>query len=74
MIDSMKPFNQKTILLIVSTPVDILTSMAQRISGLPKHQVIGLGTALDSVRLRKLVSRKLQVRFSPLLIFDFCYH
>ncbi|KIW47258.1 hypothetical protein, variant [Exophiala oligosperma] len=61
MIDGMKPFNQKTILLIVSTPVDILTSVAQRISGLPTHQVIGLGTALDSVRLRKIISGKLHL-------------
>ena len=57
-INSMKPFRSDTILLIVSKPVDLLTSLACEMSGLPPSQVIGLGTFLDSVRLRELVASK----------------
>lgn len=39
------------IFLIVSNPVDIMTYMAYKLSGLPKNQVIGSGTNLDSARL-----------------------
>ncbi|KAF5277061.1 hypothetical protein FQA39_LY06299 [Lamprigera yunnana] len=50
-----------TILLIVSNPVDILTYVAWKISGLPKHRVIGSGTNLDSARFRFLMSQRLGV-------------
>lgn len=39
------------IFLIVSNPVDIMTYLVYKISGLPKNQVIGSGTTLDSARL-----------------------
>lgn len=40
------------ILLIVANPVDILTHVAQKLSGLPKNKVIGSGTVLDTARLK----------------------
>ncbi|MDD4367568.1 MAG: L-lactate dehydrogenase [Oscillospiraceae bacterium] len=49
------------ILLIVSNPVDILTYVALKLSGLPAHRVIGSGTVLDSGRLKYLLGRKLKV-------------
>ena len=48
-----------TILLIVSNPVDILTYVAWKLSGLPKNRVIGSGTNLDSSRFRFLLSQRL---------------
>ena len=36
------------VLLIVANPVDILTQVAQKLSGLPEERVIGSGTGLDS--------------------------
>jgi L-lactate dehydrogenase len=57
----MKPLRQDAILLLVANPVDVLTSAAQRMSGLPKGQVIGSGTLLDSVRLRRALAARLQV-------------
>ena len=39
------------IFLIISNPVDIMTYMVYKLSGLPKNQVIGSGTNLDSARL-----------------------
>lgn len=49
------------ILLIVANPVDILTSVAQKLSGLPKNRVIGSGTVLDTARLKHRLSEHLGV-------------
>lgn len=49
------------ILLIVSNPVDVLTHVALKESGLPKNRVIGSGTVLDTARLKYLISQHLNV-------------
>jgi L-lactate dehydrogenase len=38
--------------------VDILSYFAWKLSGLPKHKVIGSGTMLDSSRFRYLISER----------------
>lgn len=48
---------QNPILLVISNPVDILTYIVQKESGLAAHRVLGSGTALDTGRLRYLLSR-----------------
>ena len=48
-------------LLIVSNPVDILTYVAWKLSGLPREHVIGSGTLLDSARLKYLIGRHIDV-------------
>jgi L-lactate dehydrogenase len=45
------------IFLFVTNPVDVVTYAALRISGLPRSQVFGTGTVLDSSRLRQLVAQ-----------------
>ncbi|PNF15811.1 L-lactate dehydrogenase [Cryptotermes secundus] len=54
-------YSPNTILLIVSNPVDILTYVAWKLSGLQKNRVIGSGTNLDSSRLRFLMSQRLNL-------------
>ena len=49
------------ILLVVSNPVDILTKVAQQLSGFPEHRVIGSGTVLDTGRLKYKLSEHLGV-------------
>jgi len=49
------------IFLVVSNPVDVMTQLTQKYSGLPHHRVIGSGTTLDSSRLMKKVGKKLGV-------------
>lgn len=51
----------KGILLIVSNPVDILTYVAIKLSGLPENRVIGSGTVLDTARLKYEISKHLDV-------------
>ncbi len=49
------------ILLVASNPVDLMTYVAQRISGLPPGRVIGSGTILDTARFRSLLGRYLDI-------------
>lgn len=49
------------ILLVASNPVDVMTDIATRISGLPASRVIGSGTILDTARFRTLVAGHLGV-------------
>lgn len=58
---AMRPLNPDAILLVIANPVDLLTTLCQRLSGLPISQVFGSGTFLDSVRLRGLLAEKAQV-------------
>ncbi|PSR82431.1 hypothetical protein BD289DRAFT_483877 [Coniella lustricola] len=68
-IDDMKPFARHTVLLLVTNPVDVLTHFAQHYAGLPRAQVIGSGTALDSARLRGILARQLGVAASSVHAF-----
>lgn len=49
------------ILLIVSNPVDILTYVALKLSGLPEKRVLGSGTVLDTARLKYALGEHLGV-------------
>ncbi len=60
-IEGMKPLNKNAIIIMVANPVDILTCIAQEISGLPRKQVMGSGTLLDTQRLRGYLSEKLDI-------------
>lgn len=50
-----------TILLIASNPVDIMTEIAVRLSGLPPGRVIGSGTILDTARFRFLLAEHFEI-------------
>ena len=47
--------------VIVSNPVDILTYVFTKISGLPEHQIIGSGTILDTSRLQSELARRFYI-------------
>ena len=53
--------NCKGVMLVVANPVDILTYVAAKYSGLPVNRVIGSGTVLDTARLKYLLSEHLSV-------------
>jgi L-lactate dehydrogenase len=52
---------ENTYVIVVSNPVDVLTYLAVRRTGLPWQRVIGLGTVLDTTRFRSNLAKKLQV-------------
>ncbi|KAG9231115.1 lactate dehydrogenase/glycoside hydrolase [Amylocarpus encephaloides] len=68
-LQSLQPIRSDAILLIVANPVDILTHFAQGLSGLPKGQVLGSGTLLDSIRLTRILASKLKVADSSIHSF-----
>jgi len=47
------------IIIIVSNPMDTMTYLALKKSGLPKNRIIGMGGALDSARFKYQLSQKL---------------
>jgi L-lactate dehydrogenase len=49
------------ILLVASNPVDIMTHVTVKLSGLPPERVIGSGTILDTARFRALLGEHLGV-------------
>ncbi len=49
------------IYVLVSNPVDILTYVFHKISGIPESRIIGSGTILDTARLRARISEYLSV-------------
>ena len=46
------------IYIIVSNPVDVLTYVFHKISGIPENQIIGSGTILDTSRLQSELARR----------------
>lgn len=49
------------VLVSISNPCDVIAALFQKYTGLPKNQVIGTGTLLDTARLRKAVGQALDV-------------
>ena len=49
------------IFLVVTNPMDVLTYLTMKFSGLPAEKVIGSGTVLDSARLRTRIAGYLNV-------------
>ena len=51
----------KGVFVVASNPVDIMTYVVQKVSGLPTGRVIGSGTMLDTARLRYLLGERMKV-------------
>jgi len=59
--DQISPIKLTAVIIIVTNPVDVMTYYAQELSGLPKNQVFGTGTGLDTSRLRTEISLALNI-------------
>jgi len=51
-------------ILVVTNPVDVMTCVALKYSGMKPNQVFGLGTHLDSMRLKSLIASYFKVHVS----------
>ena len=49
------------VLIVISNPVDVITGIYQKVTGLPTNQVFGTGTYLDTARLKRVLGEKLSV-------------
>jgi len=54
-------YNETSILLVATNPVDLMTYVALKLSGFPSNRVIGSGTILDTSRLRYVLGEHLKV-------------
>ncbi|RZF62746.1 malate dehydrogenase [Sphingobacterium corticibacterium] len=65
-VDNLVKHSPDIIILIVSNPMDTMTYLALKSSGLPKNRIIGMGGALDSARFKYQISQKLQASANDL--------
>ncbi|MGL4331701.1 MAG: malate dehydrogenase [Bacteroidales bacterium] len=56
----------KAIILIVSNPMDPMTYLALKSTGLPKNQIFGMGGALDSSRFKCYLSKALNANINEI--------
>ena len=49
------------IIIVASNPVDLMSYVVYKVSGLPKNRVIGSGTVLDTARLRYMIAEYMNV-------------
>ncbi len=58
-VESVLKYSPNAILVIISNPMDTMTYLASKISGLPKGRVFGMGGALDSARFKCYLAKAL---------------
>jgi malate dehydrogenase len=59
-VDNVLKFSPNAILVIISNPMDTMTYLTLKATGLPKNRVIGMGGALDSSRFKCYLSQALE--------------
>lgn len=57
--ESILKYSPDAILVIISNPMDTMTYLASKVTGLPKNRVVGMGGALDSSRFKYYLSQAL---------------
>ncbi|MCE5331769.1 MAG: malate dehydrogenase [Bacteroidales bacterium] len=60
-VENILKYSPEAIIVVVSNPMDTMTYLALKATGLPKNKVIGMGGALDSARFRCYLSKALDV-------------
>ncbi len=58
-VDNVLKLSPNTIVVVVSNPMDTMTYLALKATGLPKNRIIGMGGALDSSRFKYYLSKAL---------------
>ena len=74
-IDQVMENGFRGIFLVATNPLDVMTYLTWKYSGLPTSQIIGSGTSLDTSRLRYLVGERLNINpknnYDAILISEF---
>lgn len=60
-VESILKYSPETVLVIVSNPMDPMAYLTNKIAGIDRHRIIGLGGALDSSRFRYYLAKALNV-------------
>ena len=56
--------SQNTIIIVVSNPMDTMTYLVHKTTGIPKNRIIGMGGALDSARFKYRLAEALEAPIS----------
>jgi len=59
----------QAIIIVVSNPLDVMTYVAKKVSGFPRHRVMGMAGVLDSARFRTFISMELNVSVEDVSAF-----
>jgi malate dehydrogenase len=62
-------YSPKSILIIVSNPLDAMAQAAYKLSGFPRERVIGMAGVLDSARFRAFIAMELKVSVENVTAF-----
>ena len=62
--DNVLKHSPNAIIICVSNPMDTMTYLIHKESGLPKNRIIGMGGALDSARFRYFLSQALGANYN----------
>ncbi|WP_437921663.1 malate dehydrogenase [Sphingobacterium sp. LRF_L2] len=65
-VENLIKYSPEIIILVVSNPMDTMTYLALKVSGLPKNRIIGMGGALDSARFKYQIAEKLNASANDL--------
>ena len=63
-ISNINNVNYNGFLLIATNPVDICTYLAGKYSNINENKIIGSGTSLDTIRLKRILKEKLDINYS----------
>ncbi len=61
---SLIAYSPNTIIIVVSNPMDTMTYLVHKTTGLPKNRIIGMGGALDSARFKYRLAEALEAPIS----------
>lgn len=68
-VEKVVAYSPRCILLVVSNPLDAMAHVAYKISGFPRHRVIGMAGVLDSARFRAFLAQELKVSVDDVTAF-----
>ena len=60
-VEAIVKLSPNAVLLVVTNPLDAMAQATFRVSGFPKHRVLGMAGVLDSARMSTFVAEELQV-------------
>ena len=63
-VETVLKYSPNAVILCVSNPMDTMTYLIHKVSGLPKNRIIGMGGALDSSRFKYYLSQALNANLS----------
>jgi len=63
---SLIEYSPNTIIIVVSNPMDTMTYLVHKSTGLPKNRIIGMGGALDSARFKYRLAEAMEAPISDI--------